>query len=311
MTNKARKLNSSIGIMTPGGPLSKDRTDTAYSTIKSLNYSYFAPIEPYKYYADYTNEFTNGSSIERLQAINYLIDSKDSDVLLAARGVTGSLEIISNFPFDKLALGRKLLIGQSDCTSLLVQTPFRSKIPSIHGPTLGAEFADYFTSEDAKESVDTLISLISDPEFRLNLKGSILKNGHSKEGMLIAGNLSTLIHLLGTKFDIDYSNCILVLEDVGEPPYKIKRMLNHLLLCGKFDKLRGLCFGRFSKCISKHGPDVASVISRFIKENLARFDFPVLLDLPIGHWGKNMPLPIGCNALIKNDLLCILESPIG
>ncbi len=308
--SKARKLSKTFGIVTPGGPLSKERTELGYQNIRSLGYTLQAPLEPYAYYADYTYEFTNGSRKERLTSIEQAINNPEVDVLLAARGVTGSLEIISDFPFKVLGTQKKLLIGQSDVSSFLIQTPFRSGIPSIHGPTLGAEFADYTNSGDAKDSIDTLIKLISDPDFRLDIPGRSVKKGHSLQGRLLAGNLTTLVSLLGTPYDVDYSNCILLLEEVGEAPYKIKRMLFQLLLAGKLDALSGLCFGRFAKCESPNGPDVDSVMDKFISDTLSPFPYPVLKELPVGHWGKSLPIPIGCMALIKDDLLCILESPI-
>jgi muramoyltetrapeptide carboxypeptidase len=307
---KAKKLSSGFGIVSPGGPLSKERTELGYQTISSLGFSFSSPLEPFSYYADYTHEFTNGSAKERINSIKESLADSSNEVLLASRGVTGSLEIISEFPFELLKTHRKLLIGQSDITSFLVQTPFRSGLPSIHGPTLGAEFADYNTNVEAKESVDLLIQMITNPDFTYSVPGENLKKGSPSEGRLLAGNLTTLAGLLGTPFDVNYSDCILVIEDVGEAPYRIKRMLFQLYLAGKFSKLAGLCFGRFAKCESRNGPDTASVISTFAKNQLAHVSYPVLAEIPVGHWGKSVPIPIGCKALIKDGLLCILENPV-
>jgi muramoyltetrapeptide carboxypeptidase len=308
--NQARKLTKGIGIISTGGPLSKERTDKAYSTLKSLQIPFRAPYEPYKYYADYSHGFTNGSSIERLSAINQALEDPSLDMLLAARGVTGSLDILPEFPFDSMRKERKLLIGQSDVTSLLVQTPFRSGIPSIHGPTLGAEFADYYDSDDAKKSIDTLIKLISDPHFTYSIKGTSAISIKGKEGRLIAGNLTMLTSLMGTPWDIDYSESILILEEVGEAPYRVQRLLTQLLLGGKLDSLSGLCFGRFAKCNASAGPDVLTIIDQFIDLKLKHKGFPILKNIPVGHWGKSLPIPIGCRALINDEVLCIVESPI-
>jgi muramoyltetrapeptide carboxypeptidase len=309
--NPAKKLKNGIGIISTGGPLSKERTEKAYSTLRSLDISFKAPYEPYKYYADYSHGFTNGSASERLVAITQALEDPSLDVLLAARGVTGSLDIISEFPFDSIRKERKLLIGQSDVTSLLVQTPFRSGVASIHGPTLGAEFADYHDSHDAKKSIDTLIKLISDPDFSYSIKGTSMHSSKGKEGRLIAGNLTMLVSLMGTPWDIDYHDRILVLEEVGEAPYRVQRLLTQLLLGGKFDSLSGLCFGRFSRCNASAGPDVLTVIDQFIDSKLGKKGFPILKNMPVGHWGESLPIPIGCRALINDEVLYILESPIN
>lgn len=307
---KAKKLTSAFSIITPGGPLAKDRTELGYENIKKLGYSYRNTLEPYRYYANYTHGFTNGSKEERLKAIQDAIQDSSTQSILAARGVTGSLEIIANFPFDLLGKHKKILIGQSDITSFLVQTPSRSGIPSIHGPTLGDGFANFETSAEERESVETLISLLSDPAFTFEMKGTCLREGKAQEGKLLAGNLTTLLGLLGTPFDVDYRNTILILEEVGESPYRIKRMLMQLLLAGKFDSLSGLCFGRFAKCQGSNGPTTEAIIQDFVHEELLHTSYPVLRDIPVGHWGKSMPIPIGCTALINNDLLDIVENPV-
>jgi len=306
----AKTLQRGIGVVSTGAPLPKDRSIKGQSNIESLGYSYLAPLEPYKYYGDYTHGFSNGSADERLESINAVLDNPACDVLLAARGATGSLDIISDFPFKKLGSERKLLIGQSDVTALLVQIPTRSNLFAIHGPTLGAEFADYHEKDYAKESVDTLIKLISDPTFKYSLSGTQIKVSEPKTGTLLAGNLTMFISLLGTPFEPDFSNAILVLEEVGEAPYRVERALTQLFLAGKFDSLSGLCFGRFSKCESSHGPSIEEVMMKFIANRLSSSTYPILSNLQVGHWGASMPIPIGCKAKIHEGVLHVLESPV-
>ncbi|HMP48486.1 MAG TPA: LD-carboxypeptidase [Oligoflexia bacterium] len=306
----ARRLSSGIGVVVTGGPLSPERTEMGFKAIKSLGYTYSSPLSPSQYYGDYSHGFANGSVRERLKAALDILGDDKFDVLLASRGASGAYEIVPGFPYESFRNEKKLLIGQSDVTCLLVQMPGRAGIPAIHGSTLGAEFADYEKSIEARESVDTLVKLISDPSYRYELSGRQIKNGTSSEGYIIAGNLSMLVSLMGTPWDVCYGGSILVLEEVGEAPFRVQRMLMQMLYGGKLGDLKGLCFGRFSRCESKAGPTVNDVIKGFVGENLQKFDYPILTDLPVGHWGKSLPLPVGCMAVVRDENLQVLESPI-
>ncbi len=313
--NKVRSLKNKIGVFTGGSPLSKERFDLGLSYFKNHNIEVATPILPYRDYGIYLNGFANGSKEERLRAAQELIENKDVDLILSARGGAGIQEILSDFPYELLSKNPKLIIGQSDVTALILQMPHRAGISAIHGPQFGSEFADYESLDSAKKSVDTLIKLLTDPEFRYTLEGRYLSgnrspNKSSATGTLLAGNLSILISLLGTPFDVPYSDSILIIEEVGESPHKIDRMLRQLLLSKKLDKISGIAFGRFAKCESKHGPQVQDVIKNFITEFSKISDVIVLDSLEVGHWGCSMPVPIGIKAEITDSGINILESPI-
>ena len=137
-----------------------------------------------------------------------------------------------------------------------------------------------------------------------------LRSGVGK-GPIICGNLTMLTTLLGTPWDPNYSGAILVLEDVGDAPFRIHRSLTQLKHAGKLDNLSGLVFGRFSRCEAKHGPSVDDVIDMVVNELLQDFTYPIIRNLEFGHWGENQALAIGVNAQIENNVLKILESPLA
>ena len=152
--------------------------------------------------------------------------------------------------------------------------------------------------------------MIADPGCRLQLAGDILRDG-SGQGRIIAGNLTVLTSLLGTPWDIDYDGAVLMLEEVGEAPFRIHRMLMQLKFGGKLNNLAALVFGRFSRCTAKHGPAVDEVIRRAVSDILDGPRYPVLAGLPFGHWGENVPLPVGCLAKVEGGKFETLESPIA
>jgi muramoyltetrapeptide carboxypeptidase len=151
--------------------------------------------------------------------------------------------------------------------------------------------------------------MLTDPNFRQKLGGERLRVGRG-EGPIIAGNLSVLVSLLGTPWDVDYAGAVLVLEEVGEPPYKLHRMFLQLAQAGKLDSLSALCLGRFHNCTGKHGPGTDDVFAMLVKDILKTTKYPVIKGLPIGHYGENQPLPVGCRAVVENDTLTVLESPL-
>ena len=312
MQTKLRRLKQSdkLGIFCSSAPLSKERYTQAYNNTRHLGYEISAPLDPARDYGRYDHGFANGSVDERLASILDLANDDTVGALIASRGAYGCVELLPRIDFKQLGRSGKAVVGCSDVTAVLLQVAFRSQIPSIHGATFGSSFADYATDAAAKASVDSLLRMLSDPSYRFRLPGQRLRAGKG-EGRIIAGNLSVLVSLLGTPWDVDYTGAVLVLEEVKEPPYKLHRMFLQLQQAGKLEKLAGLVLGRFYECSSKHGPTDEAVYQMLVSEMLVGTNYPVIKGLPVGHYGENLPLPIGCSAAVEDDSLVLLESPIA
>jgi muramoyltetrapeptide carboxypeptidase len=114
------------------------------------------------------------------------------------------------------------------------------------------------------------------------------------EGPLLVGNLTVATHLLGTPHLPDLRGAVLVLEDVGEAPYRLDRMLTHWRLCGALQQLAGIGFGRFSGCDDDEEPIAPDQGWRTVlQERTADLGIPVIADLPVGHEPGNAALAIG------------------
>jgi len=109
------------------------------------------------------------------------------------------------------------------------------------------------------------------------------------------GNLTTLCHLLGTAFQPSFRNRILFLEDRGEAPYRIDRMLTQLKLAGCLKGIRGLVLGSFTDCGS------AAEILEIVYDLFAETDIPILAGMEAGHADPNRTLPIGAAAVLDAD----------
>lgn len=301
---------STIGLLVTGSALSPERWEKGLRTLEKLGFKWKSPIDPTAAYGKNDHGFASASAMDRTKALYELLQDSSVGALLAVRGAYGSLDILPRLDMEHVRASGKTLIGFSDVSVLLQQFAFRAQIPAIHGAVLGSSFADYESDESAKESVSLLFRLLQDPSYRFSQSLTPVREGHAR-GRLIVSNLTMLLSLLGTPWDIDFQGAILVLEEVGDAPFRVHRALTQLKLAGKFDKIAGVIFARFSKCVAPHGPTIEDVFQLFAKEMTANSKFPILSGLELGHWGMNVPLPIGCLAEIDGARFAVAESPLA
>ena len=208
---------------------------------------------------------------------------KDPEVkaILACRGGYGCLRLLPLLDYGLFhQLPAKAIIGFSDITALLNTISSRSGLVTFHGPNLTT-----LTSCN-RDSQQRFIQTLSHPErFSLHQQGEILQGGNAS-GPLVGGNLATLVHLLATDFAPDWSGKIVLLEDVGEAPYRIDRLLTQLALSGKLDEAAGVLLGSFTNCGNEE------MIWQRVQELLPE-STPLWAGLPIGHGEENWTIPIG------------------
>jgi muramoyltetrapeptide carboxypeptidase len=206
--------------------------------------------------------------------------------ILCARGGYGGARLLENWQFPDF--DPKWLIGFSDVTALLLSF-YQQGISGVHAPlltTLAAE-PDW--------SVDRLFDWIEGRPIA-PLKGSCWVNGQT-HGILLPMNLTVATHLLGTAFQPNFAGAILAIEDVGEAPYRIDRMLTHWRMNGALANVAGIALGRFSQC---HPPaNIPSFsVEAVLRDRLSDLGIPIVADLPFGHDGVNAALPMGINAYL-------------
>jgi muramoyltetrapeptide carboxypeptidase len=156
-----------------------------------------------------------------------------------------------------------------------------------HGPTVSTLAT---SDEETIESLWTALSSSASVDL-LFAEAVCLRSGRS-EGAVIGGNLTTLIHLLGTPFLPPLSGAILFLEDRGEKLYRIDRMLTQLIHSGLAQEISGLILGDFSE----NGP--RDELNDLVQERFASTSFPILSGAPVGHGRRNLTLPLGLPATL-------------
>jgi muramoyltetrapeptide carboxypeptidase len=211
------------------------------------------------------------------------------------RGGYGCLRILDRINLDIIANNPKFLIGFSDITVLQQYLYFQTGLVSLHGPTLTS--LSRSTQETLEKFRASLLGQWNEPV--CDKKIVQLQGSGCVAAPLIGGNLASLTTLLGTKYDSDWSDRIVFLEDVNEPMYKIDRMITQLAAAGKFDKVRGIILGNFSSPKNETSLNELrykeSVWTRVL-EVCPDKNIPVWGDFPSGHCTHNITFPIGATA---------------
>lgn len=283
-----------LGIIAPSSPFDKDKFQKGLSFIKDLGFRVFFPetiFEQKKYLA--------GTDAIRARALNAMFADSDIKGIICARGGYGSLRLLSLIDFNQIVQNPKLLIGCSDITVLLNSLFSRCGLVSLHGPMIES-LAN--ATEPTKQALSEI--LLTDQNLSIPSADPVTIHAGRASGTLTGGNLTTLCHLVGTPFAPDYSGHLLLLEDIGESPYRIDRMLTQMKMAGCFEQINGIVLGAFTGC-----GDPADVYQIFY-DNFAKDSIPVLAGFSIGHDEPNLSVPFGIRATLDTDsgLLSFSES---
>ncbi|MCP9807828.1 LD-carboxypeptidase [Cyanobium sp. HWJ4-Hawea] len=228
------------------------------------------------------------------RASDLKIPSANGASLLACiRGGWGSARLLEQ-PLD---LPQAWLLGFSDVTSLLWAQLAQQGRGAIHGPLLTTLAAEPSWSQERLRRL-----LFGEPLEDLQGQGW---RGGCAAGPLLVANLTVATHLLGTAHLPELRGAILVLEDVGEAPYRIDRMLTHWRLTGALQQLAGMGLGSFRGCDGEGDSDGAAVSSfsleEVLRERTADLAIPVVAGLKVGHGDANAALPLGVRAVLDGD----------
>ncbi|MHB1059284.1 MAG: muramoyltetrapeptide carboxypeptidase [Rhodanobacter sp.] len=240
-----------------------------------------------------------GSDAERAADLNALATLDPlPDIVLAIRGGYGATRLLTQLHYgalrERLGGSNILLVGHSDFTALQLALHAKSGLCTFSGPMLGADFGAETPSEFTRQhfwntvrSPSTQVEWATSPDAELDA-----------EGPLWGGNLAVLCSLLGTPYFPEIDGGILFVEDVGEPPFRIERMLYQLHLSGVLGRQRALLLGDFSKCRPSSYDNGYGLADSF--EQIRRAGgVPVIGGMPIGHESDKFTLPFGVPARLK------------
>lgn len=281
MTPPFLKPNDQIRIVSPSGSIESKYIVGAKKTLSSWGLN----ATEGKFARTKYGRFA-GTEAQRIADLQEAFDDPSVNAILCSRGGYGVAQIIDKLDFSTFVESPKWLIGFSDIT-ILHNAINNLGVASVHG--IMAKHLTQFSPDSihvqkCREILFGQMPTYAVPKHRLNRVGKA-------QGKLIGGNLSVLIGLRGSQFDLDYKNNILFIEDIAERPYHIDRMMQNLRFGGVLAQLSGLVVGQFSDC--EEDPLMKKSVARIIADAVSEYDYPVCFNFPAGHVDDNLPLIMG------------------
>lgn len=228
----------------------------------------------------------SGNVEERLSDLQQAFDDAATRAVFCSRGGYGAVHLLEHLRLEGFARSPKWLVGFSDITALHSLLQSRG-FQSLHAP-MGKHLAQ--EAPDQAQTLHLRQTLFGSP-LTLQKKGHRLNLCGRAEGTLRGGNLSVFYGLRGTPFDIPAPGSLLLIEDVGERPYHVERMMYNLKLGGILPRLSGLIVGQFTEYTEDRA--IGQTLYEMIHEMTRPYGYPVCFDFPAGHTPENEPLVLG------------------
>lgn len=227
-----------------------------------------------------------GTKEQRIADLQVALDDTEVKAILCSRGGYGVAQLIDKLDFTKFKANPKWLIGFSDIT-ILHNAISNIGVASIHGI-----MAKHLTELPADcEQVQQLKNILFGKLPHYQIQSHTQNRTGKAKGKLIGGNLSVLVGMIGTSFNLPYEENVLFLEEIAEKPYHIDRMMQQLRLSGALSKISGLIVGQFSDC--DEDPQMKQTIAEIISEAVKEYNYPVCFNFPAGHVDYNLPIVMG------------------
>lgn len=284
------KAGDKIAITSPAGYISMEDVQPAKQVLESWGYTVRIGSTIGK------RDFTfGGSDAERLMDLQLLLDDHTVKAILCARGGYGVNRILDKLNFARFVKQPKWVIGFSDITALHHHLLRNCSVSSVHSKMCNSFPKDWAGAEPVVQ--DSILSIRRALD-GTGMKYSAVPNEKNRpgigKGVLVGGNLSVFISMMGTASEISTDGRILFLEEVGEYLYSLDRMFMTLKRAGKLSKLKGLVIGGFNKIKTDDpGEEFGRDLYEIVLSKVSEFNYPVCFDFPVGHQKNNYALRHG------------------
>ncbi|MCA1630867.1 MAG: LD-carboxypeptidase [Acidobacteria bacterium] len=301
---RALRAGDTVGVIAPGTAVpDPERLALVEPTLKFFGLR----AKVGRYVAAGSGHVTR-SVAERLDDLHAMFRDPEVKAVFCIRGGYGSMQLLDRVDYDLIRRNPKVFVGYSDITALHLAINRHAGLATFHGPIVLSSFTDYTQRSFRQALFDTRpAGKLTNPQESNQLRPEhplrTVRTG-TATGQLVGGNLSLVAALMGTPHEIETRGRILFIEDVGEEPYRIDRMLTQLRLAGKLDQAAGIVFGECSECApNDYKPSFAwdYTLGEVLDQILGSTRVPVLSGLTIGHTADQLTLPLGVTATLNAD----------
>ena len=293
---KPRRLQRGdcIGIATPASPIADPtRIERGVRYLETLGYRVVVPKN-----LNRSRGYLAGTDEERVADLHDLFSNKDVRAIFCVRGGYGTPRILSLVDYRLIARNPKIFVGYSDITALQLALWRRCRLVTFQGPMLGVDLAvdvDRFAEE-------WLWKLLTSGTPAGNLlpetEPTVSVHPGRAHGRLLGGNLALMLSIFGTRYQPDFKNSLLFIEDTDEEPYRIDRMFTQLRHASLLAKSAALLLGQFTDSDPKDPTKPSLTLAEVLGDIASWSTAPILSNLPFGHIPRKLTLPQGIHARV-------------
>lgn len=294
-----------IALVAPASFISEKSLQTSIEKVEQMG---FIPVWSRKILCKYG--YLSATDKERADDFNSMIKDKEIKGIICAGGGYGCTRILDLLDYDMIKENPKVIIGFSDNTALINAVHKKTGLITFHGPiarTMHQGYNGEHFENLTINPVDEYIIESSDDDLQKSQDDKVYERytitSGKGQGELVGGNLTLICSLMGTPYQIDFENKIVMIEDINEEPYRIDRMLTQLISSGELSKAAGIVFGICKDCDKTDKTKTANsfTLREVIEDRIKPLNIPAAYGLSFGHNINNFTFPIGVKAEFDAD----------
>lgn len=286
------KQGDIVGVVAPAGPVDRSQLETGLEVIRGMG---FEPLLGRHVHA--RSRFMAGPDKDRAQDLMDMFRDPQVRAIFCARGGYGTNRVLPHLKPGTIRANAKVVVGSSDITLLLHFLVQKCGLIAFHGPMVAGSFGRAEMKQSQRQFKGLLTGSVKGRNFHAP-RAKVFSQGVA-QGKLTGGCLALLCRSLGTPYEINTRNRILLIEDVNEPLYRVDGMLWQLKNAGMFKGVRGIIFGEMVNCRPQRQGE--GTIADILTDLFPNPGFPILTHCPIGHGKEVWTLPLETSATLDSE----------
>lgn len=286
------KKGDTVAIIAPSSPVTTEQADACKKLVEDMGYK----VKMGKCTYQSLHGYSAGPGKSRAEDINEMFGDKEVKAIWCIRGGDTSSHAMDKLDFEMIKDNPKIFVGYSDVTNLNVNFNQKCGFVTFHGPMVKSNMLnsyDDFTRTSFEKALNMEDEILLDnpqgEEFNVMVEGCA-------QGTIVGGNLSLLVSMIGTPYEVDTKDKILFIEDVEENVRRLDRMMYQLKYSNKLKESAGIIFGDFTDCVNES--DSEYTVVEMLKDVLADYSKPVMYNIKSGHCFPMSTIPLGANCTI-------------